>query len=38
VAPEEDPTKLGPIVADLLSKARKNAGMDGEPGSWPQPR
>jgi len=38
VAPEEDPTKLGPIVADLLSKARKNAGMDGEPGTWPQPR
>jgi NAD(P)-dependent dehydrogenase (short-subunit alcohol dehydrogenase family) len=38
VAPEEDPTKLGPIVADLLSRARKNAGMDGEPGSWPQPR
>jgi NAD(P)-dependent dehydrogenase (short-subunit alcohol dehydrogenase family) len=38
VAPEEDPTKLGPIVADLLSRARKNAGMDGEPGTWPQPR
>jgi NAD(P)-dependent dehydrogenase (short-subunit alcohol dehydrogenase family) len=38
VAPEEDPTKLGPIVADLIAKARKNAGMDGEPGSWPQPR
>ncbi|MGD9705594.1 MAG: SDR family oxidoreductase [Acidimicrobiia bacterium] len=37
VAPVEDPTKLGPIVADLISKARKNAGMDGEPGSWPQP-
>ena len=38
VAPEEDPTKLGPIVADLLSKARRNAGMDGQEGSWPQPR
>ena len=38
VGPEEDPTKLGPIVADLLSRARKNAGMDGEEGTWPQPR
>jgi NAD(P)-dependent dehydrogenase (short-subunit alcohol dehydrogenase family) len=38
VAPEEDPTKLGPIVAELLSKARRNAGMDGEEGTWPQPR
>ncbi len=38
VAPEEDPTKLGPIVADMLSKARRNAGMDGQEGSWPQPR
>jgi NAD(P)-dependent dehydrogenase (short-subunit alcohol dehydrogenase family) len=37
-APVEDPTQLGPIVADLLSKARKNAGMDGEEGSWPQPK
>jgi NAD(P)-dependent dehydrogenase (short-subunit alcohol dehydrogenase family) len=37
-APVEDPTQLGPIVADLVSKARKNAGMDGEEGSWPQPR
>ncbi len=37
-APVDDPTKLGPIVADLLSKARKNAGMDGEDGTWPQPR
>jgi len=38
VAPQEDPTKLGPIVADLISRARRNAGMDGEDGSWPQPR
>ncbi len=38
VAPEEDPTKLGPIVAELLSKARRNAGMDGQEGTWPQPR
>ncbi|HEY4331898.1 MAG TPA: SDR family oxidoreductase [Ilumatobacteraceae bacterium] len=38
VAPVEDPTKLGPVVAELLSKARRNAGMDGEEGSWPQPR
>ena len=37
-APVEDPTKLGPIVADLLSKARRNAGMDGEEGTWPQPQ
>ena len=38
VGPKEDPAKLGPIVADLLAKARKNAGMDGEEGTWPQPR
>ncbi len=38
VAPQEDPAKLGPIVADLLSRARRNAGMDGEEGTWPQPR
>ena len=30
VAPLDDPTKLGPIVADLLQRARKNAGMDGQ--------
>ncbi len=35
-APVEDPTTLGPIVADLLAQARPNAGMDGEEGSWPQ--
>jgi NAD(P)-dependent dehydrogenase (short-subunit alcohol dehydrogenase family) len=38
VAPEEDPTKIGPLVADLVSRARKAAGMDGEEGTWPQPR
>jgi NAD(P)-dependent dehydrogenase (short-subunit alcohol dehydrogenase family) len=37
-APTDDPTTLGPIVTDLLGKARKNAGMDGEDGTWPQPR
>jgi NAD(P)-dependent dehydrogenase (short-subunit alcohol dehydrogenase family) len=28
--PVEDPTKLGPIVRDLVKRARKNAGMDGQ--------
>ena len=28
--PIEDPTKLGPVVDDLLSRARKNAGMNGQ--------
>ncbi len=36
--PIDDPTLLGPIVADLLSKARRNAGMDGEDGTWPPPK
>ena len=36
-APVEDPTLLGPIVRDLLAKARQNSGMGGEPGGWPQP-
>jgi NAD(P)-dependent dehydrogenase (short-subunit alcohol dehydrogenase family) len=30
VKPVEDPTSLGPIVADLVKRARKNAGMDGQ--------
>ncbi len=30
VPPVEDPKKLGPIVADLVARARKNAGMDGK--------
>jgi NAD(P)-dependent dehydrogenase (short-subunit alcohol dehydrogenase family) len=37
-APVEDPTALGPIVRDLVAKARKNSGMDGDPGGWPQPQ
>jgi hypothetical protein len=28
--PVDDPTKLGPIVQDLVGRARKNAGMDGK--------
>jgi NAD(P)-dependent dehydrogenase (short-subunit alcohol dehydrogenase family) len=35
--PIDDPTTLGPVVADLLAKARRNAGMDGDEGTWPQP-
>ncbi len=27
--PVEDPSLIGPIVAELMAKARKNAGMDG---------
>jgi NAD(P)-dependent dehydrogenase (short-subunit alcohol dehydrogenase family) len=30
IPPVDDPTKLGPIVKDLVAKARKNAGMDGK--------
>ena len=37
-APVDDPTTLGPIVADLLGKARRNSGMNGEPGGYPQPK
>jgi NAD(P)-dependent dehydrogenase (short-subunit alcohol dehydrogenase family) len=37
-APVDDPTQLGPVVAELLAKARRNSGMNGEPGGWPQPR
>ncbi|MEP7046793.1 MAG: SDR family oxidoreductase [Ilumatobacteraceae bacterium] len=36
--PVEDPATLGPIVRELLAKARVNSGMDGEPGGWPQPK
>ena len=28
--PVEDPTKIGPIALDLVKRARKNAGMDGQ--------
>jgi NAD(P)-dependent dehydrogenase (short-subunit alcohol dehydrogenase family) len=34
--PVDDAAALGPIVADLLSKARPNSGMNGDPGGWPQ--
>ncbi len=27
--PVDDPTRLGPVVRELVSRARKNAGMDG---------
>ncbi|HEY5423651.1 MAG TPA: SDR family oxidoreductase [Ilumatobacteraceae bacterium] len=37
-APLEDPAALGPVVRELLAKARVNSGMDGEPGGWPQPK
>ena len=37
-APLDDPTALGPVVRELLAKARLNSGMDGEPGGWPQPK
>jgi NAD(P)-dependent dehydrogenase (short-subunit alcohol dehydrogenase family) len=30
VEPIDDPTKLGPIVADLLARARPNANMNGD--------
>ncbi len=30
VAPVEDPTKIGPLVEELMRSARKNAGMDGK--------
>ena len=36
--PVEDPTKLGPIVEEMMAKARLNAGMDGRDGTWPQPQ
>jgi NAD(P)-dependent dehydrogenase (short-subunit alcohol dehydrogenase family) len=36
--PVEDPAALGPVVRELVAKARLNSGMDGEPGGWPQPR
>jgi NAD(P)-dependent dehydrogenase (short-subunit alcohol dehydrogenase family) len=35
-SPIDDATKMGSVVADLLAKARPNAGMDGKDGSWPQ--
>ena len=35
--PVDDPTALGPIVADLVARARANSGIDGVPGTPPQP-
>jgi NAD(P)-dependent dehydrogenase (short-subunit alcohol dehydrogenase family) len=37
-APVDDPTRLGSIIEDLLSRARKPAGMNGDDGTWPQPK
>jgi hypothetical protein len=37
-APLDDPAQLGPVVDELLGRARRNSGMDGEPGGWPQPK
>ena len=30
VTPVDDPTKIGPLVEELVAKARKNAGMNGQ--------
>jgi hypothetical protein len=30
VRPVEDPTALGPIIRDMVKRARKNAGMNGQ--------
>ncbi|MGH7802817.1 MAG: SDR family oxidoreductase [Candidatus Binatia bacterium] len=30
VTPVDDPTEMGPLVDDLVAKARKNAGMNGQ--------
>jgi NAD(P)-dependent dehydrogenase (short-subunit alcohol dehydrogenase family) len=34
--PIDDPTQIGPAVAELLGKARANSGMSGATGAWPQ--
>ncbi len=36
--PVDDPTQIGDVVAKLLAGARPNSGMDGRPGTWPQPQ
>ncbi len=36
--PIDDPTRLGSVVEALLAGARPNSGMDGVPGSPPQPQ
>ena len=38
IDPIDDPTKLGAVVPELLATARVNSGMDGRPGTWPQPK
>jgi NAD(P)-dependent dehydrogenase (short-subunit alcohol dehydrogenase family) len=38
IDPIDDPTRLGPLVEQLLGGTRGNAGMDGTPGTWPQSR
>ncbi len=38
VDPVDDPTQIGAAVAKLLAEARPNAGMNGVPGSPPQPQ
>jgi NAD(P)-dependent dehydrogenase (short-subunit alcohol dehydrogenase family) len=34
--PVEDPSAVAAVVDKLLADTRPNAGMNGEPGSWPQ--
>jgi NAD(P)-dependent dehydrogenase (short-subunit alcohol dehydrogenase family) len=36
--PVEDAAQVGAVVQELLGQARQNSGMDGKPGTWPQPR
>ena len=36
--PIDDPTKIADAVRELDAKARRNAGMDGADGTWPQPQ
>jgi NAD(P)-dependent dehydrogenase (short-subunit alcohol dehydrogenase family) len=36
--PTDDPTTLGPVVAEMMANARRNSGMDGQPGGFPQPQ
>jgi NAD(P)-dependent dehydrogenase (short-subunit alcohol dehydrogenase family) len=38
IDPIDDPTRLGPLVEQLVGGTRGNAGMDGTPGTWPQSR
>jgi NAD(P)-dependent dehydrogenase (short-subunit alcohol dehydrogenase family) len=34
--PVDDPSRLGPIVEELLGRARPNSGMNGRTGAYPQ--